>query len=117
MIEASGIYYGGRLFRAVKTQGTSEVGSDTVFKYEQKIDLLTGSYAGGDIRYGQIIGIAYADGTLEFCYQHMNMDGALMTGTCQSTPEIMENGKIRLHEVWKWTCGDRSSGTSTLEEL
>jgi hypothetical protein len=40
-----------------------------------------------------------------------------MTGICFSTPEILENGKIRLHESWEWTSGDQSKGTSIIEEL
>jgi len=41
----------------------------------------------------------------------------LMTGTCHSTPELLENGKIRLIENWQWTSGDKSKGNSVLEEL
>jgi len=40
-----------------------------------------------------------------------------MTGKCTSTPELMENGKLRLHEVWQWTSGDLSECTSILEEI
>jgi hypothetical protein len=39
-----------------------------------------------------------------------------MTGICISKPEILENGKIRLHEFWEWTSGDKSKGTSIIEE-
>lgn len=30
---------------------------------------------------------------------------------------VLENGKIRLHEEWKWTSGDHSEGKSIIEEL
>jgi hypothetical protein len=40
-----------------------------------------------------------------------------MTGKCYSTPEIMDNGKIRLHEIWEWTSGDCSKGNSIIEEI
>lgn len=33
------------------------------------------------------------------------------------TPEILPDGRIRLHERWQWTNGDGSSGTSIVEEL
>ena len=39
-----------------------------------------------------------------------------MTGICQSTPELLPNGKLRLHEAWQWTAGDRSKGSSVIEE-
>jgi hypothetical protein len=35
---------------------------------------------------------------MDMRYNHVNQDGAIMTGVCSSTPEIMENGKIRLPE-------------------
>ena len=40
-----------------------------------------------------------------------------MTGTCISTPEILETGKIRLHEKWQWTSGDKSKGESIIDEM
>jgi hypothetical protein len=40
-----------------------------------------------------------------------------MTGICRSTPEILPDGRIRLHEKWQWTSGDRSSGESIVEEI
>ncbi len=49
-------------------------------------------------------------------YHQINDRGEIMTGFCKSTPEIMENGKIRLHEKWQWTSGDFSEGNSVLEE-
>jgi hypothetical protein len=50
-------------------------------------------------------------------YHQVNTKGELMTGICFSTPEILLNGKIRLHEKWEWTSGDKSVGESIIEEL
>ncbi|BAO77560.1 hypothetical protein [Winogradskyella sp. PG-2] len=49
-------------------------------------------------------------------YHQVSLDGILMTGVCISKPEILANGKIRLHEKWKWTSGDYSEGESIIEE-
>ncbi|WP_371396167.1 n-acetylglutamate synthase [Fretibacter rubidus] len=111
------IYYGGRLFRPVATTDGSDTTSETIFKYEQKGDMLTGTYAGGDVYFGHLIGTVDERGRIDMRYHHMTENGDLMTGICQSTPEIMSNGKIRLYERWRWTCGNRSKGRSTLEEL
>ncbi len=110
-------YYGGRLFRAVETSGSSQTGQDTIFKYEQIGDMVTATYAGGQVRFGQILGRVEAEGILNMRYQHLTPDGELMTGWCVTTPEILPNGKMRLHEKWKWTCGHRSRGRSILEEI
>jgi hypothetical protein len=50
-------------------------------------------------------------------YHQVNDKGELMTGTCSSVPEILPDGKIRLHETWQWTSGDQSAGTSIIEEV
>ena len=59
------MYYGGRLFRPVKTSDTSQTGADTIFKYEQNGDMVTATYSGGNIRFGQIIGQVDETGTLD----------------------------------------------------
>lgn len=111
------MYYGGRLFRPVKTSDTSQTGTDTIFKYEQDGDLVTATYSGGHIKFGHIIGVIDAEGLLDMRYQHVDRDGKLMTGYCKTTPEVLPTGKIRLHEKWRWTCGHRAKGRSTLEEI
>jgi hypothetical protein len=55
-------------------------------------------------------------GNINMRYHHVNDKEELMTGICISKPEILENGKIRLHEFWEWTSGDKSKGTSIIEE-
>ena len=62
------------------------------------------------------MGLVDDNGKIEMRYHQVNRNGDLMTGMCVSVPEIMENGKIRLHESWQWTSGDRSKGESILEE-
>jgi len=109
--------YGGRLFRPVETSDSSQSGEDTIFKYEQIGDMVTATYSGGNIRYGQIIGQVNENGILEMRYQHMDHEGNLMTGYCTTTPEFLEGGKMRLHERWRWTCGHRAKGRSILEEI
>lgn len=111
------MWYGGRLFRPIETSDTSQADSDTIFKYEQKENMVTATYSGGNIKFGQIIGLVDAGGILEMRYQHVDHDGELMTGYCTTTPEILPSGKVRLHERWKWTCGHRGRGRSILEEI
>lgn len=38
-------------------------------------------------------------------------------GQCRSVPEVLEDKRYRLHESWQWLTGDRSSGTSVVEEF
>lgn len=111
------IRYGGRLFSPTRIEGRSETTSDTVFKYEQIGTLVTATYSGGDIEFGQLLGTVNKDGTLDFHYQHRNRQGLLMAGQCHTTPEVLDTGKLRLHETWQWMTGDKTQGTSVLEEI
>lgn len=113
------IHYGDRLFRAVSTKGGGDVGSDTVFRYEQRDSILMGTYSGGDVEYGTLVGTVRDDGTLTFLYHHVTKSGALRSGKCESRPEILTSGKIRLHETWEWTSGMGvgGRGASVIEEI
>jgi hypothetical protein len=109
------VWYGGRLFRPVKTSGNSHTSQDTIFKYEQRGWLVTATYAGGEIEFGHLIGVMDEDGVLDLRYHHRGLDGSLYSGTCLTTPEKLTDNKLRLHEKWTWTNGE--SGTSILEEI
>ena len=111
------INYDKRIFKSVQNSETGEVSADTAFYYHQKDNYVWGEYFGGEILFGNLVAQVFEDYSLEMRYQHLNKSGELMTGRCASTPEIMENGKIRLHEKWQWTCGDFSSGESIIEEV
>ncbi len=56
-------------------------------------------------------------GNIDMRYHQVNTNHELMTGVCKSKPEILNNGKIRLHETCEWTSGDKSKGNSIIEEL
>lgn len=94
-----------------------ETTTETVFKYQQQGKILTASYSGGQIVAGHLIGLVSDTGSIDMRYHQVNSKGELMTGICMSIPEVMPNGKLRLHEDWRWTSGDASSGKSILEEL
>jgi hypothetical protein len=108
--------YNGKVFKPLSNTENGETSADTVFHYRQTGNLLTAEYRGGKIRYGHLVGLVDDMGHIDMRYHQVNEKGELMTGICRSTPEILPNGKIRLHESWEWTSGDRSKGASILEE-
>jgi len=109
--------YNGRIFRAVANTSSGEVSDQTIFEYHQLGNIVTAVYHGGNIILGNLIALVDAEGKLDMRYQHINTANKLMTGICISTPELLPNGKIRLHEKWQWTCGDMSAGESVIEEV
>src|SRR6476659_9091437 len=111
------INYDCRRFQSVSNCEGGDVTSETVFTYRQQSDLLWGEYYGGQIRRGNLVGKVDNAGNLEFVYQHVTTEGLLKSGYCRSTPEILPDFRVRLHEKWKWLNGDQSAGESILEEI
>ena len=66
---------------------------------------------------GHLIGLVVDKSAIEMRYHQVNIKGELMTGIYFSKPEKTANGKIWLYEKWQWTSGDKSFGTTVLEEL
>ena len=108
--------YHNKIFKPISNTANGETSEQTVFHYKQTGQILTAEYTGGQIQKGHLIGLVDELGNIDMRYHQVNDKGELMTGTCQSTPEILPNGKIRLHERWEWTSGDKSKGTSIIEE-
>ena len=113
----SPVGYGGRRFRSVENSETGEVGPETVFSYSQDGDVVSATYGGGGVRSGVLIATVDNEGNLDARYAHVNAAGGLMTGQCRTTPEVLPDGRLRLHEEWRWTSGDGSSGRSVVEEI
>lgn len=109
--------YNDKKFRPISNTENGETSSETLFHYKQVGNILTSEYSGGKIKNGHLIGLVDASGKIEMRYHQVNDQDELMTGICISTPEILENGKIRLHENWEWTSGDYSKGSSIIEEV
>ena len=108
--------YNDKKFRPISNTENGETSSETLFHYKQVGNILISEYSGGKIKYGHLIGMVDKSGNIEMRYHQVNDQDELMTGICISTPEILENGKIRLHENWEWTSGNKSKGTSIVEE-
>lgn len=109
--------YGGRSFGSVENSASGEVGPETVFEYWQEGDVVWATYTGGAVRFGTLVARRGDGGRLDARYGHVNEAGELMTGECRTTPEVLPDGPLRLHEEWRWTSGDRSSGRSVVEEI
>ena len=110
------INYNNKIFKPISNTENGETSNETVFLYKQERNILSAAYSGGKIIKGHLIGLVDHEGNIEMRYHQVNEKGELMTGICYSKPEILESGKIRLHETWQWTSGDESKGDSIVEE-
>jgi hypothetical protein len=110
------INYNNKTFIPISNSENGETSNETIFYYKQVGDIVTSEYSGGQIIKGHLIGLVDEKGNIDMRYHQINKEGQLLTGKCISKPEILENGKIRLHENWEWTSGNETKGKSIIEE-
>lgn len=72
------------------------------------------TYAGGRIRLGYLVG-RHSGSKLKFRYVQLNTAGETSSGVSEDTVELLPDGRIRLHESWKWE-SRQGAGASVLEE-
>jgi len=111
------INYNNKRFRVLENTPNGETSDSTIFEYKQEGAIVTANYSDDRIKIGHLLGIVDIDGIITMSYHQINHKGELVYGRCSSTPEVLPNGKIRLHEFWQWGSGDKSKGNSVLEEL
>lgn len=89
-------------------------GSGTVATWSQDGDLVWADVTGPDLPVGRLVGSVRPDGVLDVAYAFVTPAGPV-AGQCESTPEVLADGRIRLTERWRRV--DGSSGVSYAEEL
>jgi hypothetical protein len=111
--------YHNRIFRGVVNYDDGDLSGDIRFHYSQEGSEVRGKIQGGRVQSGQILAEVLPDGRLDMIWQYRNTDGEIICGTCVSTPEILADGRYRLHEVWTITKGPNTGleGISVIEEV
>lgn len=105
----------GRRFRSVSDVPGGDVGTDTVFEYEEDEDgVVSAMYAGGAIRLGFLVGTRTGL-KVSFRYAQLRTDGTTATGRCESVIENLDDGRLRMHERWAWE-SQEGAGSSIVEE-
>jgi hypothetical protein len=106
----------GRRLRDVTADPAGDVGRETVFEYhEEPGGMVWARYEGAMVRRGYLVGTREGD-ELDFRYVHLTAEGRTASGRCHSRIELLDDGRLRLHETWEWE-SQPGSGTSTLEEI
>ena len=81
--------------------------------HEDREGTVTATYAGSPVVAGTLSG--RRDGAdLEFGFSQIERNGVITTGQAVARLELLDDGRLRVHESWRV---DAVAGTSTLEEL
>ena len=105
----------GRRFRSVSAVPGGDVGTDTVFEYEENDGVVSARYSGGSIVLGFLVGTRTGL-KASFRYVQLRADGTTASGRCDSLIENLDDGRLRMHERWAWESHE-GSGTSVVEEV
>jgi hypothetical protein len=109
--------YNNRFFAGVANSGYGDFTVQTAFHYRQEGAVVWGTYKGGGVLFGTLIATIDESGCLETRWQYVSKTRELKAGTCLCVPEILPDGRLRLHQVWYMTMGGQAEGTSMIEEL
>jgi hypothetical protein len=78
---------------------------------------ITGTYQGGRIARGHLVGKATGADRIELLFHCLTTDGELMAGVSRGRVSRNACGLVELHFEWAWLTGDRSGGHSSYVEL
>ncbi|MCP4684226.1 MAG: n-acetylglutamate synthase [bacterium] len=114
--------FNNRTFKGVVNYDSGDLTGDTRFHYYQDGDDVWGTFEGGNIVSGAIKAKMIEDGKLDMEWWYTSSDGEEIKGVGSSTPELLSDGRYKLHESWTVTetssgAGVGVSGTSVIEEL
>lgn len=105
------IDYDGRRFRKVGADGAP------VAVYRQEGDVVWTEVSGGDVLRCAVTGLRDEQDTLHMGYTIVLDSGDVICGHTVNTPEIGDDGRIRLCERWERYGPHAATGTSYLEEV
>jgi hypothetical protein len=111
------INYDGRVFGMLSsTTGDAEAIASTRFVYHQTDNIVTCEYGGGSVKVGRMIALVDEDGGLTLRFEHIYTDGRMMSGKGTAIPEVLPDGRLRLHETYE-VFDTGYQGTSAVEEI
>ncbi|HMP92109.1 MAG TPA: GNAT family N-acetyltransferase [Phnomibacter sp.] len=94
-----------------------QIDEHTLFEYHQQEHIVWGTYSGGQVQRGVLVGIMNPNKDIQFRYIQLDAQGQFAEGTSNSSTEFLKDGRIVLYENWQWTGNKQGSGTSIIEEI
>lgn len=92
-------------------------GAGTVFHYQVEGLVITGTYRGGAIATGTLVGKVTAGNTIRLLYQCITHEGELLAGWSEGVVQEVAGGLTRLDFTWGWLSGAEGGGESSYIEM
>jgi hypothetical protein len=99
--------------------GTAKAGAvsaDTLIRFTQKGSRVMGTYSGGAVTRGCLMGHLSNDGTLAFRYVQRETSGEVHAGRSICDVVRLDDGKRRILEHFRWRT-KQGAGTNVFDEL
>ncbi len=109
--------YNDKVFVGVENYHDGDMTGETRFHYFQRGDAVWGIFDGGNVAKGTLVARVLEDDRLAMIWQYLNNDGQFFSGSCTSVPELLDDGRYRLHESWQVTGRDGQTSNSVIEEV
>lgn len=108
----------GRRLHVVESNSGSVVSAETVLTLRRRDSVIEGSYAGGGILSGYLVGFIRDDDPSQFQFRYVQADssGSLDSGLSTAVLEETPDGRLRMIERYQWITRD-GSGVNIFEEL
>ncbi|REC94934.1 hypothetical protein [Kushneria indalinina] len=91
--------------------------ADTVFHYQVVEEVITGTYQGGQIQTGHLIGRVTGPDTIELLYHCLTTEGEMLAGWSRGIVGADQTGRTTLTFEWGWLSGASGGGVSSYIEL
>src|SRR5688572_20433375 len=102
----------GTTFRAISNSKHGTINPETEMRFTYDDGIVIGSYSGGTVTVGHVLGKHLGDSEMEMLYHSANASGEIQAGRAHARfASDMEDG-MRMVLDWQWLTGDRSSGQS-----
>jgi hypothetical protein len=102
----------GTVFRAVSNSKHGSINTETEMNFTSDEGIVIGSYGGGTVITGHVIGKHVGDSEIEMLYHSVNTSGAIQAGKAHGRFARDEEGRMYMYLDWQWLTGDGSSGQS-----
>lgn len=102
----------GLAFRAVGNSKNGSMNTETVMRFTLDEDVIVGSYSGGTIVIGHVLGRRLAESELEMLYQGATNTGQVQAGKAHAHFRPNSDGQMSMYLEWQWLTGDLSTGQS-----